>query len=290
MGEPQSKTSPERPPEAGTTPGAAPKENPDKNKEKEKSAKDISKLLGEGIAGDLTKGMQAYGQFIEALEKLGAVDILDLIRKGFNVWQIEAELKKNLEGKLISSSDIGLLKTNEDAMKTAESGEKDGDYILRCLGLKQKYTKLTSEIPKRNDGKDYDPTLVSMIWLKTSGAMNLLAYNAVKDGLKANPETKKPILYENDLVYITTGEKTYATGFIKDFDLENDKIKISTVENGAVVIKEFELKKVLIAFHLNGNTTIMKKSIEHLEQDKKEDKPADAPSTTPAATPPAAAS
>jgi hypothetical protein len=281
---PQSQTAAEKPPETGTTPGAATQENADKDKDKENKEKaDMNKMLlktfGEGVSGDINKGLKAYGEFIMALEKLGAVDIIDLLQKGFTVWQVEAEIKKALEGKLIPKERIGGLTTE---IQSAKSGENLGEYITRCLGLN------FPEIPKRPDGKESDPLMVSLMWFKTSGVVNLLGYNAVKDGLKADETTKKPILYENDLVYINTGEKKYTAGFIKDFDKDNEKIKVSTMENGQVVIKDFELKSVLMAFHFAGNKQIMKRSLDEGNPFEPANVPEPAPGAAPTPAPGAA--
>jgi len=264
---------------------AAAQEGTDKGKKDSKEKSDASKMLldtlGKGIAGDLEKGLRAYGEFMIALEKLGAVDIMDLLKKGFTVWQVEAEIKKVLKDKdlLIKKDVIGKLATNTGAMESTLSGENLAQYITRCLGL------TLPVLPPRPDKKESDPLMVSLVWFKTSGVVNLLAYNAVKDGLKANDE-KKPILYENDLVYIKTGENKYTAGFIKDFDMENELVKLTTVENGQVVKKDFKLKSVLMAFHFAGNEKIMPRSVGEAKKDfEPENVPAPAPGTAPTATP-----
>jgi len=318
--------------ETGTTPAAVPaqsaeekakedaqkketadneKRGKDQKKEAEKAKKDIIGLLGGSIGLNLIQGMEAYGKFIMALEQLGAEgDFLKELAGFFDkdgnlvkeldkltIQQIEAKLKVQLEGKLLTASQISTLKTNEKEILSSPAGETSGDYILRCLGLKRLY----STLPKRADGKENDPTKLSMIWLKLSGVKYAQSYSSIKEKLQADPETKKPILYENDLVYIETGNKTYIAGFVKDINIATNKVILSTVENGGLVVKEFDLKKAIMAFHLAGNTNIMPNSLKNLEADEKKDEkkpkttgsttssaPAAAPGTTPGTAPAAA--
>jgi len=267
------------------------KDDKEKKAEAEKTKKELMGLLGGGIAENVKNGLEAYGKFIMALEQLGAEgDFLKELAGFFDkdgnlvkeldkltIQQIEAKLKVQLEGKLLTASQISTLKTNEKEILSSPAGETSGDYILRCLGLKRLY----STLPKRADGKENDPTKLSMIWLKLSGVKYAQSYSSIKEKLQADPATKKPILYENDLVYIETGNKTYIAGFVKDINIATNKVILSTVENGGLVVKEFDLKKALMAFHLAGNTNIMPKSLDNLKQEQP-----GTPAAAPGATPP----